>query len=721
MAQLGEEISFEDINADEIKENLKKKVILENRSLLTPEERRAEIAVEVSNFNSDNVLKGGVLGKSLLDGSEMKHLDFIDKDVASIEGSTKEKVELLGQLLAKEEKKLLEPDTVPIKNEDLGKKRDEQQEKVVKIKAALLEMGAELMEKESPDLETGFSAIKLAGVNLDRQEPVWATKRIARALEGIANENEGKLPDSAVEILAGIDSFSLGLGTNAVGDYNGSSENLAKVAAFRQEAITRVAEIRAREEERNFRESWETNSNKGEEKYFNLATNNSRNMMEGILDNWSRGFGGEEGSHYLRLFETKQFNNMPEYVRSLASIDDSKIAEMAKVLAGKKDSYLQDVADRTRANYERFYGADKAEVEWEKQLAERIKREVQGHLMFLAMATFDARNDRNLVFGNEVVRETALKALGKGKMLEILTGKHPDKFLNKKLLEYFKNNKTVYEEFMEDDGLRGMNAFAMADMRYEEDEVAAQKNRQLQKEKDQIEAGKKEKALEKLRGMKEEVAEMKTKLQELVAMELKLNSFRNMDSATFFKDFIEVEDLKTDKNERNLVIKLKDAESGATLTGPEDEVSKTFREEVKKWLEVINDPNKRAEYKGTKDDGSFIKKYSGYLKAKAFEVVPYRQEGYNERSYLKEALRAEEINLKSLEPMISDALKVQPNNKSSEIEQAITRLQIKKDPIKEQIEKYEKELLKYAVTYGQRSVKVLLQEALRSQGRVLNI
>ncbi len=136
------------------------------------------------------------------------------------------------------------------------------------------------------------------------------------------------------------------------------------------------------------------------------------------------------------------------------------ISETANRLSKEEVFFQTDSAGKSKVDYKRNFG-DGWEVEWKKQIESSIKREMQGHLVGVFVATLDSGS---VAFGDTVLGQKALEVLGKGKIAEIWDGEHEDKFLQE-MLKKSLEDVGVKEAF---DNRGGVNLFARADLVFEQ-------------------------------------------------------------------------------------------------------------------------------------------------------------------------------------------------------------------------------------------------------------
>ncbi len=514
--------------AASMRRKILEKMEWEEKGQISADQRAKEISEAVANTSDTSRLLGENVGRLLSDAD--KKLDksdlFTEDELNRINSAENVRVrmEKLGEIVEGSRSRLL---GAPEKNEKVGREREELQKKVIALTSALMEVGVEMMaNEEKPDFESGLRALQYAKVSFDVNEPVWVTERIAAALDNLKLKNGDKLPDEVATSLAKANTWSAGLEVDA------NSGNVAKIAETIREATVQAENVRLAEEDRKFRETWETNREAESERYFGYSVAESRTMIDSLY------FGSPQrfdmpGSQFIGAVCSERIKNANEYLEALAKVDDEKLAKGVDLIMErnvKEGIYKQDVAGRSVEDYKRYYGEEKGAEEFKKQFEMRIRREIQAHLLGMVLATYD-RQAANGLRGNTILREMALKALGKGQMVEIFDGDHPDKFLTRMFHDSLGKNGDVKADFERDNN--GVELVVRADESFKKDQVQIARNLEMEKDRQNQEKIKKEELVIKLEAQRKILEGIKSGIAEAEEMNRYLFELNYQDSGVY--------------------------------------------------------------------------------------------------------------------------------------------------------------------------------------------
>ncbi len=269
-----------------VRARLAESVEWEKEGTKTYDVRKAEIVAEVVAGVSPAIEKGRQVSELIVGGTEISK--ELLSDVFETEGqvanitsatTTDEKAKAVLGLIEVFESRI---STRGFANEAEGKQRKKAQERIVVLKTSMIEAGVRVMEGEPADLETGFNLIKMTDINLGGfdGEVAWATKRIADALDKVRCEAGKLLSDAAVESLAKVSIWGATGIVDIDGQYAGESENLRKIAEAKAYAMKRSEELERLRKESEFRNSWEVEKTRADERNFGLSMLEAERMLK---------------------------------------------------------------------------------------------------------------------------------------------------------------------------------------------------------------------------------------------------------------------------------------------------------------------------------------------------------------------------------------------------------------------------------------------------------
>lgn len=696
------------------KRELVDQIAWEEKGLISSDQRAREISEAIANDSDTSRLQGVNIGEVIANvDKQVEKNDWLNEsEVERLNSAENVKVrmERLGEIVGSARDKLLGE---PKKDENVGREREVLQKKVVALTAALVEVGTEMMEdEESLNFEIGFRALQYAKVSLDVNEPKWATERIVASLEHLKQANGGKLPDDVAVSLAKASTWSVGAGTNAQGEYEGSSQNVAKIAGVRAEAIRQAEGVRLAEEEKKFRETWDKNREVESERYFGYSVEDSRTILERLYSSNPQRFESP-GSQYLKVACPERITSASDYVKILAELDEAKIQTAAEKMFQDNKSgrgIYVDVAGKNIKDYERYY-SETAEEEFKKQLGERIKREAQGHLMGLVVATYERQSIEGLK-GNATLREMALKALGKGKMSEIHDGEHPDKFLTEMFHASLMKNPDVKIDF--DRNEDGVEAIVRADIAFEKDDVEKAKLSIQKAERDQKEAERKIELKAEAEKMKEEIDKIKAGYEVVKAMGVELYNQKVMAETTFANRYLKIDEVQQGNSKVLRISTIPDT----GLNGNEGQivVVRSVLDGVQANLAEIN---KSVWSRAERIKPSFLSftKYVPSISDEAFKKVP-EPSNFNYDNPVVEEVRTRLDDLDKLKQKFENIVGKIDQQPSGTTEGHLGEVRRQVSEFNSNIEQSKRLILFQASNMGLYRVKMSLSNVLSSMGRI---